>query len=75
MATGAWDRTAGIMYVSAAVMGSEKSTRNLTPDGMNPYRQPPKRTLADLFAAGRQQLAEKRAREAQAQTNGDGHGS
>lgn len=74
MDRGAWDRTAAVCYVTAAVQATKESGRSLSPDGFNPYRKPPKRSLADWFGAMRQGLAEKRAREAAAQQNGDGHG-
>jgi hypothetical protein len=59
--------------VSAVVMVTKEAARNLSPEGFNPYRGGgKKRSMADLFAAGRQQLAERRAREAEANGKPEG---
>ena len=60
------------MYVSAVVMGNKESARKLSPDGLNIYRKARRPSLADWFGAGRQALAELRAR--QAQLNGEPNG-
>ena len=53
-----WDHTAAVLFFSG------KTSKAGSPDALNPYRQPKRAGMGELFAIGRQMYAEKRAREA-----------